>query len=216
MKTPLSKKSSINEIKARFDADVERFSNLETGQTATIDAPLAMELITEAAIAATPEINRVLDIGCGAGNNTLRLAKSYGKSFACDLCDFSRPMLERARQRVLEATSGEVRLLEGDFRSLPLEDLVTQESPEILAMMWKRYGAYLEFLGGIDYQQRVFDYIDKEDSPRPLTFQLDLLRRVGFTSVEVLHKNSCFAAFGGIKGPRPVQDNLDRPPTAGR
>ena len=57
MKTPLSKKSSINEIKARFDADVERFSNLETGQTATIDAPLAMELITEAAIAATPEIN---------------------------------------------------------------------------------------------------------------------------------------------------------------
>ena len=26
MKTPLSKKSSINEIKARFDADVERFS----------------------------------------------------------------------------------------------------------------------------------------------------------------------------------------------
>ncbi len=216
MKTPLSKKSSINEIKARFDADVERFSNLETGQTATIDAPLAMELITEAAIAATPEINRVLDIGCGAGNNTLRLAKSYGKSFACDLCDLSRPMLERARQRVLEATSGEVRLLEGDFRSLPLEDLVTQESPEILAMMWKRYGAYLEFLGGIDYQQRVFDYIDKEDSPRPLTFQLDLLRRVGFTSVEVLHKNSCFAAFGGIKGPRPVQDNLDRPPTAGR
>lgn len=216
MKTPLSKKSSINEIKARFDADVERFSNLETGQTATIDAPLAMELITEAAIAATPEINRVLDIGCGAGNNTLRLAKSYGKSFACDLCDLSRPMLERARQRVLEATSGEVRLLEGDFRSLTLEDLVTQESPEILAMMWKRYGAYLEFLGGIDYQQRVFDYIDKEDSPRPLTFQLDLLRRVGFTSVEVLHKNSCFAAFGGIKGPRPVQDNLDRPPTAGR
>ena len=258
MKTPLSKKSSINEIKARFDADVERFSNLETGQTATIDAPLAMELITEAAIAATPEINRVLDIGCGAGNNTLRLAKSYGKSFACDLCDLSRPMLERARQRVLEATSGEVRLLEGDFRSLPLEDsaydvvmaaavlhhfrddedwvsafrkihrvlrpggsvwitdLVTQESPEILAMMWKRYGAYLEFLGGIDYQQRVFDYIDKEDSPRPLTFQLDLLRRVGFTSVEVLHENSCFAAFGGIKGPRPVQDNLDRPPTAGR
>ena len=31
-------------------------------------------------------------------------------------------------------------------------------------------------------------------------FQLDLLRTVGFAQVEVLHKNSCFAAFGAIKG----------------
>jgi tRNA (cmo5U34)-methyltransferase len=31
-------------------------------------------------------------------------------------------------------------------------------------------------------------------------FQLDLLRSVGFSDVEILHKNSCFAAFGGIKG----------------
>jgi tRNA (cmo5U34)-methyltransferase len=49
MSTPLEKKSSTNEIKERFDNDVERFSDLETGQTATIDAPLAMELITQAA-----------------------------------------------------------------------------------------------------------------------------------------------------------------------
>jgi len=43
------------------------------------------------------------------------------------------------------------------------------------------------------------DYIDKEDSPRSVTYQIGLMRKVGFTSVEVLHKNSCFAAFGGIK-----------------
>jgi hypothetical protein len=49
--TSLKKKSSASEIEARFDRDVDRFSNLETGQSATIDAPLAMELITEAAIA---------------------------------------------------------------------------------------------------------------------------------------------------------------------
>jgi len=30
-------------------------------------------------------------------------------------------------------------------------------------------------------------------------FQLDLLSKVGFGDVEVLHKNSCFAAFGAIK-----------------
>jgi hypothetical protein len=46
----------------------------------------------------------------------------------------------------------------------------------------------------------VFDYIDREDSPRPVAYQLDLLRRVGFSEVDLLHKNSCFAAFGGKKG----------------
>jgi len=69
--TPLEQKSSATAIRRRFDADVERFSNLDTGQTATIDAPLAMELITQAAIATTPHIGQLLDIGCGAGNNTL-------------------------------------------------------------------------------------------------------------------------------------------------
>jgi hypothetical protein len=42
-------------------------------------------------------------------------------------------------------------------------------------------------------------YIELEDSPRPVTWQLDLLRRVGFGQVELLHKNSCFAAFGAVK-----------------
>jgi len=45
----------------------------------------------------------------------------------------------------------------------------------------------------------VFAYVEQEDSPRPLLFQLDLLRDVGFREIEVLHKNSCFAAFGAIK-----------------
>jgi len=32
-------------------------------------------------------------------------------------------------------------------------------------------------------------------------YQVDLLRSVGFREVEILHKNNCFAAFGGVKGP---------------
>jgi hypothetical protein len=40
-----SAKSTTEDIADRFDADVERFSNLETGQSATIDAPLSMQLI---------------------------------------------------------------------------------------------------------------------------------------------------------------------------
>jgi tRNA (cmo5U34)-methyltransferase len=65
--------------------------------------------------------------------------------------------------------------------------------------MWRRYGDYLESLAGPAYRDRVFAYIEAEDTPRPLFWQLDLLARTGFREVEVLHKNSCFAAFGAIK-----------------
>lgn len=242
MERPLHAKSSLATITARFDRDVERFANLETGQTATVDAPLAMELITQAAVATTSPIRRVLDIGCGAGNNTLKLLQAAPGGFACDLNDLSGPMLARARERVVAATPETVQCHQGDFRALDLPegqfdvilaaavlhhlrdeadweaafakiyrllrpggsfwvtDLVRHESPAVQSMMWTRYGAYLEGLKGPDYREQVFAYIDEEDSPRPVTYQLDLLRRVGFAQVDLLHKNACFAAFGGIRG----------------
>jgi tRNA (cmo5U34)-methyltransferase len=241
MPTPLSEKSTVAEIRERFDHDVDRFADLATGQSATIDAPLAMTLITEAAIAATPRISRILDVGCGAGNNAIRLLREQGGTAACDLCDLSEPMLTRAAGRIGAETSGAVGTYAGDFRALPLAaasydvvvaaavlhhlrddadwraafhklhgllrpggslwitDLVTHADPRVHALMWQRYGAYLEDLGGADYRDRVFAYIDKEDSPRPLTYQLRLLEAVGFETVEVLHKNACFAAFGALK-----------------
>ena len=36
-------KSTVQQIRARFDGDVDRFSDLETGQSATLDAPLVLE-----------------------------------------------------------------------------------------------------------------------------------------------------------------------------
>jgi tRNA (cmo5U34)-methyltransferase len=239
MITPLEQKSSIDEIKARFDNDVERFSNLDTGQTATIDAPLAMELIAQAAFKSTGNIRKVLDIGCGAGNNTIKLSQ-YASSFDCDLVDLSLPMLEKASERISLVNTGKIRIFQGDFRKIKLDqrydvivaaavlhhlrddqdwesafskifrltdpggsvwitDLVSHEIEAVHSLMWKRYGEYLCTLSGKDYRDKVFEYIDKEDSPRPVTYQLNLLKKVGFRRIELLHKNSCFAAFGAIK-----------------
>ncbi len=240
MARPLNQKSTIEEIKARFDSDVERFSNLETGQTSTVDAPLAMELITRAAVKSTANIDNVLDIGCGAGNNTIKLSQSVAP-FNCDLVDLSPAMLEKAAERIATVNAGRIRKFQGDFRTIELPeaaydviiaaavlhhlrddrdweltfsklyrltasggsvwitDLVSHEIEAVQNMMWRRYGRYLSSIGGESYRDKVFDYIDKEDSPRPVTYQLELLRKAGFSRVELLHKNSCFAAFGAIK-----------------
>lgn len=237
---PLHEKSTLEEIRTRFDGDVERFSNIETGQSTTIDAALAMELITHAAMHATLSIENVLDIGCGAGNNTLKLLDAHG-DFNATLLDISEPMLERAEERVRAATSGNVRVIHQDLRqaeladesfdvilaaavlhhlredddwqaafekiyrilkpggSVWITDLVSHETAAVQAMMWARYGDYLIDMKDEAYRDHVFAYVDKEDSPRPVTYQLDLLRSVGFRNVEILHKNSCFAAFGAIK-----------------
>ena len=240
METPMYQKSTLSEIRERFDKDVERFSNLITGQQATIDAPLVMDLIPQAAKNATPHAKRILDIGCGAGNGTLKLLQMINP-LDCDLVDLSQPMLDRAKQRISSYNTGEVRLFQQDIRTanLPQEnydvilasmvlhhlrddkdwedtfkrlyqlsalggsvwisDFVNHENPSMQEMMWGRYGKYLESLGGTAYREKVFAYIDKEDTPRPVTYQLDLLRKVGFSEVDILHKNSWFVAFGAIK-----------------
>lgn len=63
----------------------------------------------------------------------------------------------------------------------------------------ERYGDYLTVLGGTEYRDRVLAYVEREDSPRSLNYQLDLMREVGFREVEILHKNVCFAAYGGAR-----------------
>lgn len=233
-------KSSVDQIRQRFDQDVERFSNLETGQTATVDAPLALELISQAAAAVNPGATHSLDIGCGAGNYTLKLLQVI-PNLDVTLVDLSQPMLERAVERIRPETKGKITIFQSDIRDLELDrevfdiilaaavfhhlrgedewravfskcyaalkpggslwisDLIRHDLPSIQALMWRRYGDYLTQLKGTAYREQVFAYIEQEDTPRPLLFQIDLLRAVGFQSVEILHKNSSFAAFGAVK-----------------
>jgi tRNA (cmo5U34)-methyltransferase len=65
--------------------------------------------------------------------------------------------------------------------------------------MCRRYGEYLTQLDHDAYRDQVFAHIEKEDTPWSLMFQLDLLREIGFSQVDVLHKNACFAAIGAVK-----------------
>lgn len=234
------RKSSVKEIKERFDNDVERFSNLDTGQVATIDAKISLELLTEASRRINPGAKNLLDVGCGAGNYTLKMLSKV-PDLNCSLVDLSQPMLDRAFQRVSHETKGMIHIQQGDIREVALNenhydiilagavlhhlrddrdwedtftklfrllkqggclmvsDLVSQEIPRIHEYTWERYGAYLEGIKGKDYREKVLAYVEKEDSPRSMTYQLELMKKVGFTRTEILHKNMCFGAFGGIK-----------------
>jgi tRNA (cmo5U34)-methyltransferase len=233
-------KATVDEIRQRFDNDVERFSNLETGQVSTIDAQISLEIITEAAKRIMPHAKTLLDIGCGAGNYTIKMLSKIS-NLECSLLDLSRPMLSKAYERIIVHTTNNVRTIQGDIRTASLEegyfdiilagtvlhhlrddddweqvfkniyrllkpdgclmisDLVTQDNSTLTKYSWECYEEYLNKVGGNEYSQKVLAYIEKEDSPRSINYQLELMKRVGFRSVEILHKNICFAAFGGIK-----------------
>jgi tRNA (cmo5U34)-methyltransferase len=249
--TGAAMKSTVDQIRARFDADVERFSNLETGQTAVVDSPLAMDLVASAAAVVTPQAKDILDIGCGAGNYTLKLLEKLSSSgttpaINCTLIDLSRPMLDRAVQRITPQIRGTVRPIQGDMREIDLGekafdilvtastlhhlrsddqwesmyqkmfywlrpggslwvfDMIEHAHPALEKMMRARYGEYLYQLkgggtAGNDYREKVFAYIAEEDTPRPLGYQLELMRKVGFRDIEILHKSVMGAAFGGIR-----------------
>jgi tRNA (cmo5U34)-methyltransferase len=121
MNIDYSQKSTNEEIRARFDQDVERFSNLETGQANIIDAALTMDLCTEAAKYSNPDARELLDIGCGAGNYTLKMLSKV-PDLNCTLNDLSMPMLERAKERIAAHTSGNITLVQNDMRNLDLPD----------------------------------------------------------------------------------------------
>jgi len=236
----VNSKLTVDQIRERFDGEVERFSNLETGQVALVDAPLMLELVTRAAAAATPAARDLLDIGCGAGNYTLKLLEVLPR-LDVTLVDLSERMLDRAVERLRPVSTGSLRPIQSDVRDLELgdanfdviiaaavlhhlrtdaewqavfakcyralrpggslwiADLISHSVPSVQDLFWARYGEFLREARGEAYRDDALHYIEIEDTPKPLVDQIDLLRQAGFRTVEILHKASCFAAFGAVK-----------------
>jgi tRNA (cmo5U34)-methyltransferase len=232
-------KMTVEQIRDRFDNDVERFSDLARGHQAAVDSVIALDLISAASLAVTPHAVSLLDVGCGAGNWSVKLL-SLKSGLEVTLLDLAPAMLERARERVLLAGASQVTQVECDIReagfdqgfdiivasavlhhlrdeaewtevfrqfytllnpggSLWIYDLVDHELPEVAHLMKEHHGHHLVSIGGPEFRDEIFGNIEREDTPRPLSFQLDLLREAGFERVDVLHKNSRFAAFGAQK-----------------
>lgn len=233
-------KSTPDTIRRNFDQQVERFSNLETGQTTAIDSPLCMELVSQAAKLTSPDATRIMDLGCGGGNYAVKVA-SLLPHVDCTLVDISSKMLEAAEKRVQKIVSGKVTAIQGDYRDVELEensydiitagttlhhlrgedewelvfgkifralksggsfwinDIVLSETEELTEMM---IGGWLSELKKQITPDEIGLYMQRyesEDTPRSLTFQLDLMKKTGFSKTIVLHKHFNFAAFGGIK-----------------
>lgn len=233
-------KSSPESIRKSFDQQVERFSNIETGQTTAIDSPLCMELVARSAALLNPDAKHILDLGCGGGNYAVKVA-SFLPDVDCTLIDLSDNMLEKAAERVRELISGKVTALQGDYREIPLEekfydvitagttlhhlredkewelvfakvfkalkkggtfwinDIVISETEEITDMMLDGWKSVLRKQVAENEVEMYLGKYESEDTPRTLSYQLDLMKKTGFTQTIVLHKHFNFATFGARK-----------------
>ena len=233
-------KSSPEAIQKNFDQQVERFSNIETGQTTAIDSPLCMELVARSAALLNPDATSVMDLGCGGGNYAVKVT-SLLHNVDCTLIDLSANMLAKAEVRVQENISGKVLAIQGDYRDIDLgtnqydvitagttlhhlrddeewelvftkvfkalkaggtfwiNDIVISETEEINTMM---LSGWIDEMKKHHDEEEVKMYLNRyesEDTPRTLSYQLDLMKQVGFSETIVLHKHFNFAAFGAIK-----------------
>ncbi len=233
-------KSSPEAIRKNFDQQVERFSNLETGQTTAVDSPLCMELVARSAALLNPNASRIMDLGCGGGNYAVKVS-SFLPNVDCTLVDLSANMLAKAKERVSDNISGSVTIVQEDYREVVFEensydvitagttlhhlredqewesvfrnvflalkpggtfwinDIVISETNEINQMMLEGWIGELKKHHDNEEIEMYLKRYETEDTPRTLSYQLDLMKQVGFRETIVLHKHFNFAAFGARK-----------------
>lgn len=233
-------KSTIEDIRNKFNNLVDNYSDINKGQLSAIDSPKIMDLITRCAFKVNPHATSVLDIGCGAGNYTVKLLE-YIPTLDCTLIDISENMLLKAKKRIAKITSGKINIINDDMRKIDfpestfdiimaattihhlredeewidffnkiyqilkpggsfwITDLIAHDNKLVNEVLWDEYGKYLLDVGGVEFKDWAYNEIEKEDTPRSLNFQINLMKDIGFKDIEILHKNAVFAAFGGIK-----------------
>ncbi|MDA3927761.1 MAG: methyltransferase domain-containing protein [Prolixibacteraceae bacterium] len=110
------KKSSVEEIRSKFDQLADQYTNIEKGQDTALDSPLCMELISKAASIYNPNAHAIMDLGCGGGNYIVKLTALL-PNVDVTLVDLSENMLKTASKRVNYNISGKVSTIQSDFRS---------------------------------------------------------------------------------------------------
>ncbi|MDR1290216.1 MAG: class I SAM-dependent methyltransferase [Planctomycetaceae bacterium] len=227
-------------MRSQFDGDVERFSNEQTGQTSSVDAQLVLSMFEEFISRMYPNAQRLLDIGCGAGNFSLRITRKLPQ-LKLTLLDLSLPMLQKAQERlaaehfnveeIIQSDIAQTELPETKFdivvaaaslhhlrtkkdwqnvfgriyRSIVpggsfwISDLIKHENETIELLQKERYAEYLRNLQDQTYQQHVFEYIDRSDTPETLPFLIRTLDEAGFQHIDIIHKNIVFAAISAVK-----------------
>jgi Methylase involved in ubiquinone/menaquinone biosynthesis len=191
-------KLSNEELREQFDDDVDRFSDETTGQSTAVDATLVFEMLDATLPRLLPQAERICDIGCGAGNFAIRIARLY-RGIGVTLIDLSRQMLDRAVSR-LEANRFVVeKTIQEDILhvSLPEEhfDIVTA-------------AASLHHLRSRDDFLKVYRHIYTSLRPEGVFWMSDLIRHE-IDGVETVQKQR-YADFLIALKDRPFQEEVFR------
>lgn len=226
-------KISTDQLRERFDNDVERFSDAEKGQQTIVDAALSLETVETAIQRMHPNAEDFCDIGCGGGNYSVRITRKLPQ-LAVTLVDLSQPMLDRASERLTAQNIRVKEAIQGDIKEIRLKpesldialasaslhhlrthedwrrvfamvyrslrpggsfwicDIIKHENVEIEAGQRERYARFLADLKDKEFQETIFEMIERTDTPETIDFQMQTLRDVGFRHLDIVHKNMLF------------------------
>ena len=218
--------ASVDQIREFFSENTDLFSDPDQIMPAILDGRLCLDMIASVAATQQPEIQNVLDLGCGGGNASnlllqkLRSNQSQLRHHKPDvnltLVDLSRDMLKNAKQTLSKQTTGSIKTLSQDLRTLDLQDnhydvvlcsLVLhhlRDTQEWIGIFKKLHNALA--IGGSLY---IFDLIDIPNIPA----HQDAYTRYGHYLAQVVdepYRDFVFDHIDQEDTPRPLLWQIDQ------